>query len=217
MSIVDGYLSAAERAVALLESPEVAAAWERPSALPEMSVGALSGHLAHQLFSVDAALRTCGDPGSRQSRETPIPLLDHYTRATWIGAPPDAEVNVGIRAKGEEIAAQGAPRLTELARTTLAGQRTTLAGYSGEEVAFLPERGWALRLDDFLVTRMLELAVHQDDLAVSAGLPTPELPASAFDPVVALLTRLAARRHGRTALLRALSRAERAPAAINAM
>jgi hypothetical protein len=37
-----------------------------------------------------------------------------------------------------------------------------------------------------------------------------------LDPVFALLTRLAVRRHGPTALLRALSRSERAPATIAA-
>lgn len=64
---------------------------------------------------------------------------------------------------------------------------------------------------------MLELTVHLDDLAVSVGLATPELPDPAFDPVLVLLARLAARRHGQAALLRALARAERAPAAINAI
>ena len=82
---------------------------------------------------------------------------------------------------------------------------------------YLPQPDWALSLGDFLVTRMLGLAVHQDDLAVSVGLATPDLPDSAFDPVLVLLARLAVRRHGQAALLRALARAERAPAAINAI
>jgi hypothetical protein len=37
-----------------------------------------------------------------------------------------------------------------------------------------------------------------------------------LDPVLGLLTGLAARRHGPTAVLRALSRSERAPASISA-
>ena len=51
----------------------------------------------------------------------------------------------------------------------------------------------------------------------SAGLPATELPDGAFDPVLVLLARLAARRHGQAALLRALTRTERAPAAVNAI
>ncbi|MFE7358222.1 hypothetical protein ACFU8Q_35190 [Streptomyces sp. NPDC057543] len=83
---------------------------------------------------------------------------------------------------------------------------------------FMPQTGWALRPDDFLVTRMLELgAVHMDDLAVSVGVTTQDLPDAAFDPVLVLLARLAAGRHGQAALLRALTRTERASAAINAI
>ena len=64
--------------------------------------------------------------------------------------------------------------------------------------------------------RMMEIAVHADDLAVSVGLATPALPDAVLDPVFALLTRLSIRRHGTVALLRALSRAERAPASVTA-
>jgi hypothetical protein len=73
-----------------------------------------------------------------------------------------------------------------------------------------------MRLDDLLVTRMMELAVHADDLAVSVGIETPALPPTSVETVVDLLSRLALRRHGPTAVLRALSRAERAPATITA-
>ncbi|MEU8349131.1 hypothetical protein [Streptomyces sp. NPDC048845] len=218
MSVKDGYLGAAERAVELLEAPEVAAAWERPSALEEMTVGGLAGHLAQQLFIVGSALQVCADPGLRESGPAvvPIALLDHYARAAWIDAPLDGEVNAGIRAKSEEIAAEGAPALAELARTVFAGQRARLAECPGDQAVLLPHTGWALRLDDLLVTRMMEIAVHRDDLAVSVGLEVEELPEAAFDPVLVLLARLAARRHGQAALLRALTRAERAPGAVNA-
>jgi hypothetical protein len=83
-------------------------------------------------------------------------------------------------------------------------------------VVLLPWGPWALMLDDLLITRMLEIAVHGDDLAHSTGLPTPALSADVADTVVVLLSRLAARRHGTTAVLRALSRAERAPTTITA-
>jgi hypothetical protein len=63
----------------------------------------------------------------------------------------------------------------------------------------------------------MEIAVHGDDLAVSVDVPTPAFPDEVFAPVVALLTGLAARRHGQAALLRALSRSERAPATVSAL
>ncbi|HEY1178677.1 MAG TPA: hypothetical protein VGF17_21185, partial [Phytomonospora sp.] len=69
---------------------------------------------------------------------------------------------------------------------------------------------------DLLVTRMMELVVHADDLAVSVGVPTPRFGESTVDTVLRLLTRLAVRRHGPTALLRSFSRAERAAKSIAA-
>ncbi len=87
----------------------------------------------------------------------------------------------------------------------------------GDAAVFIPWGGWALTLNDFLVTRMMELAVHMDDLAVSVGITTPEIAGAAFEPVLTLLTHLSVRRHGQAALLRALSRVERAPSAINAL
>jgi hypothetical protein len=211
MSCRDGYLSAAGQALALLRDPAVAAAWDKPSALAEMTVGGLAGHLAYQIFSVSPVL---DEPSSGQA---PIPLLEHYARAVWIAAPLDSEANAGIRARAEGIGSDGAPSLIERAGAALAGQRAGLPRLPGDQAVFMPQVGWALSLDDFLTTRMMELAVHMDDLAVSVGLATPELPDNAFDPVLIMLTRLAARRHGQAALVRALARAERAPEAINAI
>jgi hypothetical protein len=45
---------------------------------------------------------------------------------------------------------------------------------------------------------------------------TPTLPPAVLDPVLDLLIRLAVRRQGPTAVLRALSRSERAPGTISA-
>jgi len=80
----------------------------------------------------------------------------------------------------------------------------------------MPAGPWSLTLDDFLVTRMMEITVHSDDLAASVGIPTPELAESVTAPVLDLLVRLSVRRHGQTAVVRALSRAERAPTTISA-
>jgi hypothetical protein len=211
VGVTDGYLAAAGQAVTLLGEPDVAAAWDQPSALAEMRVSGLAGHIAYQIFMVSAALDELA------SQEAPIPLLEHYARATWLGAPLDSEANAGIRSRGEDIGSEGARALAERAVGALAEQQTKLPGLPAGEAVFMPQTGWALSLGDFLTTRTMELAVHMDDLAVSVGLAARELPDAAFDPVLVLLARLAARRHGQAALLRALARAERAPAAINAI
>ncbi|SES42311.1 hypothetical protein SAMN04487818_113124 [Actinokineospora terrae] len=58
--------------------------------------------------------------------------------------------------------------------------------------------------------------MHADDLAVSVDLPTPEFPDHTNAVVIELLSTLAARRHGAVSVIRALSRAERAPSTITA-
>lgn len=62
---------------------------------------------------------------------------------------------------------------------------------------------------DFLLTRMLEIVVHADDLPASLGIPTPPLPDRVFDPVRDLLVRLTMHRHGRSAVISARARRER--------
>ena len=81
---------------------------------------------------------------------------------------------------------------------------------AARDVVFIPWQGWSLRRADFLLTRLLEVVVHSDDLAVSVGVATPEFPDEAFEPVRDLLVRLAVRRHGQSAVVGTLSRRERA-------
>jgi uncharacterized protein (TIGR03083 family) len=206
----EDFLSTARSAAGLLREPAVIAAWSSPSALPKFSVGGLAGHTAYQVLS------------ARQALTDPVPdlptitLLEHYGRVQWIDAGLDDEINVRIRDGGDELAAEGPEALA--ARVGAAVEQLTA------ELPSAPDRPvrvpiwgpWTMTVDDLLITRMMELAVHSDDLAVSVGIATPALPQSAVDTVVDLLSRLAVRRHGPTAVLRALSRAERAPATITA-
>jgi hypothetical protein len=75
----------------------------------------------------------------------------------------------------------------------------------------------SLRLDHCLETRLVELAVHLDDLAVSTGTPTPQLPEDAQLLVVRILAETAARRTGGLAAVRAPARRERHPEALRAL
>ncbi len=205
------YLRAAEAALGLLADPAVAASWDRSSASPEFTVSGLAGHLARQVTHVPEIL------AQAEPAERPVTLLENYLRSRWIGVGPDDEANVGVRRSGEATATAGPAALTAQVETVLASLRTVLPAESAARAVHLPWGPWSLSLDDFLVTRMLEIAVHCDDLAVSVGVATPPMPGSVLDPVVCLLARLAVHRHGSTAVLRALSRAERAPATIAAI
>jgi len=206
----DDFLSTARSAADLLREPAVAAAWSGPSALPKFTVGGLAGHLAYQILSAQQALT------GPVPKVPTITLLEHYGRVQWIDAGLDDEINVRIRDGGDELAGGGAVALA--ARVDAAVEHLTddLASAADRPVRIPLWGPWTMLLDDMLITRMMELAVHSDDLAVSVGIATPELPQSAVDTVIDLLSRLAVRRHGPTAVLRALSRAERAPDSIAA-
>jgi hypothetical protein len=207
--IATAYLTAVDSVIDLLSTPEVAAAWDSPSALAEWSVGGLAGHLAGQ--AIHTVTRLQEEPGS-----DPIPLDEHYHRVAWIGAEVGDEVSVGIREGGLRTAAEGAEALVGQVREARSRLPGLLASTSPDRPVLIPWQGWSLRRDDFLVTRMMEITVHSDDLAASVGVTAPALPDEVLGPVLGLLTRLAVRRHGQSAVVAALTRAERAPAAINA-
>ncbi|WP_026877379.1 maleylpyruvate isomerase N-terminal domain-containing protein [Jiangella gansuensis] len=204
------YLEAAETVLLLLRDPAVAAAWDTPSALASFQVSGLAGHLAGQILAVPGVL------AAPVPDEPPAALLDHYTRASWIGADLDSDTNVAIRTAGDDHAADGPAALAERTAATLESLRRTLPAERPDRVIHLTGR-WSLSLDDYLTTRLLEISVHGDDLAVSVGVPTPPLADDALYPVFALLTKLAVRKHGAPAVLRAFSRAERAPSSIAAI
>lgn len=207
----DLYLDVADAAVTLLTVPEVAAKWEEPSALAQFSVRGLAGHLAAQAFILDGML---AEPAAS---EPVITVHQYYERAAWIGSDLDTEFNQGIRAGGEELAAEGPDKLAARTAAVIARQRGTLRTAPDRAVRRPTWGPWSITLDDFVLTRTLELIIHSDDLAYSVGVQTPEFRPEAVQAVVDVLARIALRRHGQTAVLRALSRAERAPSSIAAL
>jgi hypothetical protein len=211
--IWEDYVAAATAAAQLLSQPAVAAAWDAPSALELYNVGGLAGHLAGQVLLVAGFL----DDSAPQPQEKPVDLPEYYARSTWLEAGNDEGPHVRIRATGEATASDGPEALAARVNTVLDAVRKALPSSPDRLVRLSTWGDYSLRLDDFLVTRLMELAVHSDDLAVSVGLPTPPLPTTATDTVVDLLAQLAARRHGPLAVIRTLSRAERAPASITAL
>jgi hypothetical protein len=145
-----------------------------------------------------------------------IGVLDHYARVPWVDAALDDEANVSVRRTAEAEAADGPAALVQRTAEIINELTTRLPAEDPRRLVYIPWTGWALTLEDFLTTRLLEIVIHVDDLAVSVGTAAPDMPAEATDTVLVLLTRLSVRRHGTAAVLRALSRKERAPATITA-
>jgi hypothetical protein len=206
------YLEAARSAVGLLGRGEVAGAWDRPSALEGMTVGALAVHLGSEVLLVQNAWR---DP-TRWSRDEPIPLLEHYRRSAWVTGGPDHEANVGIRESAEQAASPGHAAMLADVQAALADLEGLREGTEQPAAVQMSWWAWSLSWEDFLVTRMMEIVVHSDDLAVSLDVAPPELPGAVLEPVLSLLVGVATMRHGQAAVVRALSRSERAPSTIAA-
>jgi hypothetical protein len=215
VSIFEDFLAAADAAVGLIGAGDTAGRWEEPSALEGFTVGGLTAHLGWQVQSAWWALSV-----GRPEPGAPVtPLLEHYAKAAWIGAAVDAPVNVGIRDAGQERAKAGASeqeRLTREARERIAEVFGSGSVQASTVVAVPWIEGRAMAFGDLLTTRLMELLVHGDDLAVSLGVATPVFPESAMDTVLDLLVRVSRVRHGSLPVLRALARRERAPESIAA-
>jgi hypothetical protein len=204
------FVSACQTAFELASDPAVVAAWDTESTCAGMTVGGLAHHLLGQIRHVAALMQ--GAPRATP----PIPLLDHYDRAAWASSSIDDGANTTIRDAENDAASAGPatvladiPSLLELLPELVTAPRSP-------DTIHIPWQGWALTTDDFFVTRSMELVVHSDDLAASVGLPTPDFPESITVQAVALLAGVAMRRHGQAAVVRALSRPQRAPTSVSA-
>jgi Mycothiol maleylpyruvate isomerase N-terminal domain len=211
-AVAEDFLIAAESAFELLGRVEVVQQWDQPSALADMTVGAVAAHLGSQVLTVHAAVTA----GHGASEEVPVPLLEHYSRVPWVRSGLEDESNTRIRLGAARSAATGHDALTASVQQAIPDLRRAF------QAANLPPRirmagwDWSLSFDDFLVTRVMEIVVHSDDLAVSVGIEPPTLPEAVLGPVLALLVGVSLQRHGQAAVVRALSRRERAPDTISA-
>ena len=210
---IDDYLVLAASAVDLLAHPVVAASWQRPSALAEFTVGGLAAHLALQITRVPGVLAA---PAPERA-EAPISIDDHYSQSRWVASGLDSEANRGIRASADDKSSVGAAAIAQESASALDELQLILPGEAPDRPVFLPWAGWSLTVEDYLHTRALEILVHSDDLAVSIGIDTPDVPEKTARIVINTLLTMSLREHGVTPVLRTLSRRERAPRTIAAI
>ena len=204
------FLAMAQVALDLARDESVVDRWSKPSALRGFTIGGLAAHLVGQVTEAAAVLNGDVSPGDV------IGVTEHYERGSQVLADWDSELNVAIRDAGEQSALAGPAEVAELAAAALEGLRQRLPAEPEDRVIDFPWTPWNLPLDDYLAAKTLELVVHSDDLAVSAGLPTPDMPAEAVDGAIRVLADVAGRRHGPFAVIRAFCRAERAPESVAA-
>ena len=184
----------------LLRDPAVAAKWDEASALAEMPVSALAGHLLRVLSTVERYL------------EQPEPLEEGRLSPPVYFSNVKSDVhdpqNAAIRQRGAEEAAGGYDALVkEYERLRVSVLEAMRDQPSSRRMSVFA--GQVLLLDDYLVTRIVEAVVHADDLAVSCGLETPALPGDAYEATIRTLVDIGRARHGDLAVVRALARRER--------
>jgi hypothetical protein len=199
--VTEAYLSAAATVSTLLRSPALPPVWTAPSALEELRISGLAGHLARGVFTLEKYLDA--DRPAADAR-----AIDAATYLMQISdlTPDD---NLQVRERGEAEAAAGPRDLIDRYDAALARLSARLPALP--ETHLVPMVGGnVLPLGECLITRLVELLVHSDDLAVSLGIPAPEFDEEPADLVVSVLARFARRRHGTAPVLRALARQERA-------
>jgi len=218
------YLEAAASAVDLIGDERVASRWHEESVLPGMTVGVLAAHLGRSLTQVEFLLDLEVDsgvdsgPDSDGGREagggpggTDIAVIDASTYfGTFEGiADRESDVSRGVIRRGTESAEKGVLAVVAQCRETLDRLRSRLASEpAGRRLGVAHRPGEIISLDDYLRTRLVEFAVHTDDLSLSIGAAVTSPPA-ALAAAVDVLVGAARVRHGDLAVLRALSRRER--------
>lgn len=197
----DLVVQACDAAADLLADPSVGQAWDEPSALEGMTVGALSAHLVRAAGATIAYLdRPAGDGELLDAVEyfhqaITAPIHDR------IKAVSASEATAG---QAELVATMGRVARQLEARLPTEPEDRTIAALEGRR----------LSLDDFCRTRLIEILVHVDDLAASVPAAVPEVPEAATATVIDVLVGIARRRHGDWEVIRVLSRAERVSEAV---
>lgn len=202
--IRDLYLETAAAAIDAFDDPAVAAAWNEPSVLDGMPVGALVAHTARALSTVRHYLG--GEPPAYGDELVDAP---GYVLAALPGGEEDQDVDRAVLGRAVDAAADGHLAVTRDAHDDLRALRGTLPHLSRDHILVVLD-GIGLRLDEYLETRVVELVVHHDDLDVSVeGAPRRPLPDEAGAVAVGLLAEVARRRTSTQAMIVALARHER--------
>ncbi len=170
--------------------------------LEGQSIGSLVGHLARgSVWVVEDYLdRSVPDPGE-------VGVQSAAAYFTTVGDTLTEADHAAIRTRGADVAASGHPRVVEQLSGAIDRLAARLPGEPSDR-AIAVFGGTVMRLDDYLVTRIVEQVVHLDDLARSLGIGTWVNPPGAEELVVACGADIGRARRGDRAMVRALFRGD---------
>jgi hypothetical protein len=168
-------------------------------------VRGLAGHLLRAMTSVEGYL---DHPDPAGGGRDVLCAARYY--ATVLGAETDihSDLHRSVRQRGVEAAPGRADDFAFQWGETAGALVVRLVREPADRLVEV-YGGLVLTLDEYLVTRLVELVVHGDDLATSIGVAPPAVSPAATGLVIATLVDVARLRHGDTGVVRALARRER--------
>jgi hypothetical protein len=200
------FLDASAAAADLVDRPEVEERWLTPGASIGMTVGAVAAHLVSSGIQMPLPCMDEEEPPGDRSLD-PSRFFSGQTLDL------SHEQHQQVRDRALAQADLGVAHWREMARSSLRELTERLAAApEGRRVVALGR--FDMALDDLLVTRLVELIAHGDDLAVSLGLGTPAFSPDAVELFSGCLVKVARRRQGDLAVIRTLARGDRAPAGV---
>lgn len=212
MGTADGFDEALASFEDLVRTQAVGDAWESDSVLHGYSVGGLTAHVAQGIswLAAVATQEAADDVSLRVVRPG-----GYFAVMKREPDPPADENHDVIVSMGNAAAAHGwQPTVEHLEAMGARARRSVAEGDIDRVVDLRPTLPFGTSLRTFVATRVVELVVHGDDLAVSVGLDGLAPGSSAFEVAAELLLATAAVQHDPLAVLRTLSRRERAPGGV---
>jgi len=203
-AITTMFLEAADGALDLIGRDEVGAHWDDPSLLPGYRVGGLAAHLVRAVLTVHGYLSS-EPPAAGSSR---LSAAEYFAAALGDHDPVDSDFHAAVRARGEEAAEAGQPAVVEQLRSTLQLLRETGLDID-RDVTVLG--GLVMRPGDYLRTRLVELAVHTDDLATSVGTAAPSYRTPVWEAVAQVVVETAVARTTAREVALGMARPDRHP------
>jgi hypothetical protein len=198
------FLAAATAAVDLLADARVAARWGRAGGCDGWTVGGLAAHLARTVTQTEQCLAAAAGEDGPPARPAGTTAGDYYAALPELDDPA-SQLSAAQREHSTAAAVTAGPAgVLAQARSSLAALRTRLPAEPSARILATP--GLPLALEEYLRTRLVEICVHVEDLALSLDGDVPDLPDDAVQGAVAVLVDTAVRRHGSKAARRALAR-----------
>lgn len=176
--------------------------WDDRSALDGMSIGDLAAHTARAILNVERYLETDGPTTS-----APLDAAGYFLAIDGL-SDHESAISRDVRSRATAEASDGP-------EAVLARLDDTIDRFTERLPAEPSDRtisvfgGIAMRLDDYLTTRLVEIVVHADDLTASLDLPEPTFEPAVTDMVIDVLVTMARRTHGDLAVIRSMTRRER--------